>query len=90
MSLELGEHMSTSQACPSMESVDVGRLRRTKEMLEPSDMFLHEKTQKLFKYASRGEYMSKKSETVYPEIWAILKLSVLINQKIFKTVSKFS
>ena len=34
----------------------------------------------------KGEYMSKKSETVYPEIWAILKLSVLINRKIFKTV----
>ena len=28
----------------------------------------------------------KKSETVYPEIWGILKLSVLINQKIFETV----
>ena len=28
----------------------------------------------------------KKSETVYPEIWPILKLSVLINHKIFKTV----
>ena len=27
-----------------------------------------------------------KSETVYPEIWGILKLSGLINQKIFKTV----
>ena len=27
----------------------------------------------------------KKSETVYPEIWGILKLSVLVNQKIFKT-----
>ena len=35
---------------------------------------------------SRGEYMSKKSETVYPEIWGILKLSGLINQKIFETV----
>ena len=23
----------------------------------------------------RGEYMSKKSETVYPEIWGILKLA---------------
>ena len=34
----------------------------------------------------RGEYMSKKSETVYPEIRDILKLSGLINQKIFKTV----
>ena len=30
--------------------------------------------------------MSKKSETVYPEIWDILKLSGLINQKIFETV----
>ena len=28
----------------------------------------------------------KKSETVYPGIWGILKLSVLVNQKIFKTV----
>ena len=28
----------------------------------------------------------KKSETVYPEIWGILKLSGLINQKIFETV----
>ena len=34
----------------------------------------------------RGEYMFKKSETVYPEIWGILKLSVLVHQKIFKTV----
>ena len=33
----------------------------------------------------------KKSESVYPEIWGILKLSGLINQKIFETVlSKFS
>ena len=28
----------------------------------------------------------KKIETVYPEIWGILKLSGLINQKIFETV----
>ena len=35
---------------------------------------------------SKGEYMSKKSETVYPGIWGILKLSVLVNQKVFKTV----
>ena len=28
----------------------------------------------------------KKSETVCPEIWGILKLSGLINQKIFETV----
>ena len=34
----------------------------------------------------RGEYMSKQSETVYPEIRGILKLSGLINQKIFETV----
>ena len=30
--------------------------------------------------------MSKKAETVYPEIWGILKLRGLINQKILKTV----
>ena len=34
----------------------------------------------------RGEYMSTKSETVFPEIWGILKLSGLINQKFFETV----
>ena len=28
--------------------------------------------------------MSKKSETVYPGIWGILKLSVLVNQKILE------
>ena len=28
----------------------------------------------------------KKSETVYPGIWGILKLSVLVNQKIFKKI----
>ena len=39
---------------------------------------------------SRGEYMSKKAETVYPEIWGILKLRGLINKKILKTVSKLS
>ena len=36
--------------------------------------------------SSRGEYMSKKSETVYPEIWGIFKLSGLINQKIIEIV----
>ena len=30
--------------------------------------------------------MSKKAETVHPEIWGILKLRGLINQKILKTV----
>ena len=30
----------------------------------------------------RGEYLSKKSETVYPPIWGILKQSVLLNKKI--------
>ena len=30
--------------------------------------------------------MSKKIETAYPGIWGIFKLSVLVNQKIFKTV----
>ena len=38
VSLELGER-------------NIDALRLTKEMLEPSDVFLHEKTQKLFKYA---------------------------------------
>ena len=33
---------------------------------------------------SRGEYMSKKSETVYLPICGILKLSVQLNQKIVK------
>ena len=32
----------------------------------------------------RSEYLSKKSETVYPPICGILKLSVLLNQKIVK------
>ena len=32
----------------------------------------------------RGEYLSKKSETVYPPICGILKLSVQLNQKIVK------
>ena len=85
MSIELGERMPTSQGGqPLMGGADA--VRKTKEMIEPSDVFLHEKTQKLFKYASRGEYMSKKSENVYPEIWGILKLSGLINQKFFETV----
>ena len=43
MSLELGERFPTSQGGPPV--------RRTKEMIEPLDTFLHEKTQKLFKYA---------------------------------------
>ena len=33
---------------------------------------------------TRGEYLSKISETVYRPIWGILKLSVLLNQKILK------
>ena len=27
-------------------------------------------------HIARGEYLSKKSETVYPPIWGILKLSI--------------
>lgn len=52
-SLELGEIMPTSQAYlgPPNPMGSVGAVRRTKEMIEPSDVFLHEKTQKLFKYA---------------------------------------
>merc|ERR1719458_2113481 len=50
VSIELGERMPTSQGGrPLMGGLDA--VTRTKEMLEPSDVFLHEKTQKLFKYA---------------------------------------
>ena len=35
-------------------------------------------------------FVQKKSETVYPPIWGILKLSVLLNQKILNGLSKFS
>ena len=47
MSLEL----SGAEALMSLGFGDMLALRRTKEMLEPSDVFLHDKTQKLFKYA---------------------------------------
>ena len=35
-------------------------------------------------HSDRGEYFSKKSETVYRPIWGILKLSGELNQKILK------
>ena len=52
VSIELGERKPSSQRVRLHKGSEaVAAVRRTKEMLEPSDVFLHEKTQKLFKYA---------------------------------------
>ena len=46
-------------------------------------------TGSLSSHSSRSEYLSKKSETVYPPIWGILKRSVLLNQKILSVYRNF-
>ena len=45
--LELGESMPMSQARLGAPMGSVKAVRKTKEMIEPSDVFLQEKTQKL-------------------------------------------
>ena len=44
----------------------------------------------VFAISTEVNVCPKKSETVYPLIWGILKLSVLLNQKILKLGNEFS
>ena len=75
MTLELGERSSSS-----MRARNVDALRYTKEMLEPSDVLIHEKTQKLFKYA-RAEDKQEELKKELQEVKDTVQRKKLIRGK---------